>query len=93
MADNTKFAPQPVVMAVAQPVVAQPVLAQGFQQGVVQQGVAIQQPMMAQGMVAQPANHVVYVQGGATAYGVGQDPEQCAKIMFIVGIFFGLVSW
>ena len=91
MADNTKFAPQPVVMAVAQPVVAQPVLAQGFQQGVVQQGVAIQQPMMAQGVVAQPANHVIYMQGAAPAY--GQDPEQCAKIMFIVGIFFGLVSW
>ena len=76
MADNTKFAPQP-----------QPVLAQG----VVQQGDVIQQPMMAQGMVAQPANHVIYMQGAAPAY--GQDPEQCAKIMFIVGIFFGLVSW
>ena len=87
MADNTKFAPQPVVMAVAQPVVAQPVLAQG----VVQQGDVIQQPMMAQGVVAQPANHVIYMQGAAPAY--GQDPEQCAKIMFIVGIFFGLVSW
>ena len=101
MADNTKkVEPQPEVMAVAQPArVAQPVLAQE----VAQQGVAIQQPMMAQGMVAQPANHVVYVQGGTTTYVQGgtttfygeqcQDPQECAKIMFIVGIFFGLVSW
>ena len=90
MADNTKFAPQQPVMAVAQPVVAQ-----AMPQAVVQQGVAVQQPVMAQGMVVQPvqaANHVVYVQGGVGTY-AGQDPEQCAKIMFIIGCFFGLVAW
>jgi hypothetical protein len=78
------------VVAVAQPMMAQPVMAQG---------VAVQavQPVVAQGVAVQAAQptgtQVVYVQGnGAHPMGGGQDPEQCAKMMFIVGIFVSIVS-
>ena len=77
--------PQPV-MAVAQPMMAQPVMAQG---------VAVQQPMMAQGVAVQAGQpNVIYVQsnGHGAHLMAGQDPEQCAKMMFIIGIFVSIVS-
>ena len=75
----------PPVMAVAQPMMAQPVMAQG---------VAVQQPM-AQGVAVQAGQpNVIYVQSnGHGAHPMaGQDPENCAKMMFIIGIFVSIVS-
>lgn len=75
--------PQPV-MAVAQPMMAQPVMAQG---------VAVQQPMMAQGVAVQAGQpNVIYVRSNGAHPMAGQDPEQCAKMMFIIGIFVSIVS-
>ena len=75
------------VVPVAQPMMAQPVMAQGVAVQAVQpaQGVAVQ--------AAQPAGtQVIYVQGNGAHPMGGQDPEQCAKMMFIVGIFVSIVS-